>query len=228
MASNGSSDFQEVVNTAGSASPEIVTIRRVPGEGDLPLSPETQYDFKAIAVNNVDVCLMIPTSLDPAGLVSARTGPAAVPGVPPAPYLLSATGGQLSIELVKPPNMNGSALTGFSIMVNDTVYGFMATNDSTAYSINFLSAETPYAVQVAVVTNLGTTNWSALVILETTAATIPSAPRYLNMSNVTASSAILQWSLPLDSGGADITGEWSIRLILYARDIAKSINLLCS
>lgn len=206
MASNGSSDFHEVANTAGSTSPEIVEIRRVPGAGDLPLSSDTQYDFKSIAVNNVDVCLVIPASLDPATPVSTRTGPAAVPGAPPVPYLLSVTGGQISLELVKPPNMNGSALTGFSVMVNDTVYGFMATNDSTAYSINFLSAETPYAVQVAAVTNLGASNWSALGVFSTTSATTPSVPRYLNVSNVTASTASLQWSLPLDSGGTDITG----------------------
>lgn len=207
MAPIGSSDFKETASTAGSTSPEIVEIRRLPGAGDIPLSPETGYDFKAIAVNNVDVCLVIPASLDPAAPVSIRTEPAAVPGAPPAPYLLSATGGQIAVELVKPPNMNGSLLTGFSIMINDTVYGFVATNDSTAYSINFLIAETTYAMRIAAVTNLGTSNWSTLVVISTTVATTPSTPRYINVSSVTASSAVLRWSLPLDNGGTDITGR---------------------
>ncbi|TYZ67017.1 hypothetical protein PybrP1_011487, partial [[Pythium] brassicae (nom. inval.)] len=62
MASNGSSDFQEVATTVGTAKPDSVEVFRLPGAGDLPLRANSRYDFKAVAVNNMDICLAIPAS----------------------------------------------------------------------------------------------------------------------------------------------------------------------
>lgn len=206
MAQNVSSDFEEVANTVGTDEPDTVEVLRLPGARDSPLRANTQYAFKAVAVNNGDVCLVIPASLLPASSVSAETGTATVPGVPPAPYLVEATGGQVSLELVRPPNMHGSVLQGFSVMVNNTVSEFVATNDSISHDISFLTADTLYNVRVAAVTDLGTTVWSPILGVTTTSPTAPSSPRYVSVSNVTASTAVVRWSQPLDSGGSDITG----------------------
>lgn len=206
MAPDGLGDFQEVATTVGTATPDSVEIFRLPGAGDLPLHANSQYDFKAVAVNNIDICLVIPASLAPASLISAFTGTAQVPAAPPAPYLLKATGGQLSLELVRPPNMEGSVLKGFSVMVEGTMTDFVATNDSAAHDISFLSADTVYEVRVAAVTDLGITDWSSPTTIGTTPPSTPSAPRFVTVENVTASSAVVRWSQPLDNGGADITG----------------------
>lgn len=207
MSSNGSSEYAEVANTAGATPPDVIEILRVPGAGDLPLLPESQYEFKAIAVNNVDICLVMPSSLAPAGAVSAWTRAAAVPGAPPAPYLLSATGGQLSIELVPPPNMRGSVLSGFSVTTSESTSDFVAADGAIVHSISFLMADSSYIVQVAAVTNLGTTAWSTPITMNTTAPTVPTSPRHVTVTNITASSAIVQWSMPLDSGGTDLSGR---------------------
>ncbi|KAF1320447.1 hypothetical protein FI667_g12333, partial [Globisporangium splendens] len=206
MASNGSSNYAEVASTAGTTPINILEILRMPDSTDLPLLPETRYDLKAIAIDNVDICLAMPSSLEPAAAVSAWTSVAAVPGAPPAPYFLSATGGQIVLELVPPVNMNGSILSGFSVMVNDIVYDFVAAEQSVTHSLSFLTASSSCAVKVAATTNLGTTTWSVPVTMTTTAPTAPSSPRNVTAVNTTASSATLQWLIPLDSGGADITG----------------------
>uniref|UniRef100_K3W7T3 Fibronectin type-III domain-containing protein n=1 Tax=Globisporangium ultimum (strain ATCC 200006 / CBS 805.95 / DAOM BR144) TaxID=431595 RepID=K3W7T3_GLOUD len=206
MAPNGSSNYAEVANTAGTTPINVLEILRIPGSADLPLLPETRYDFKAIAVNNVDICLAMPSSLEPAAAVSAWTSAVAVPGAPPAPYFLSATGGQIVLEIVPPTNMNGSILSGFSVMVNESVYDFVVAEQSVTHSIQFLMASSSYVVKVAATTNLGTTAWSDPITMATTAPTSPSSPQNVTATNITASSVTLQWSIPLDSGGADITG----------------------
>lgn len=203
---NGSESFEEIASTIGSVSADTVDILRFPGYGNLPLQPMSRYDFKAIAVNLVDMCLYLSTSIDAAGLTTVWTSNASLPEAPPPPYFMSSTGGRIVMELVEPANMRGSTLSGFSVQVNGRVGPFLAANKSTTYSLDHLYADTSYNVSVSCRTSAGTTEWSPQAELRTGSISRPSPTTNLSVSMISSSSAIIQWSPPLDSGGASITG----------------------
>lgn len=203
---NGSESFEEIASTIDSVSSDTIDLLRLPGPGNLPLQPLSRYDFKTIAVNLVDMCLYLPTSIEAAGLTTVWTSNASLPEAPPPPYFISSTGGQIVMELFQPPNMRGSALRGFSVLANDSVETILAANQSTTYILAHLYADTPYIVSVSCLTSVGSTAWSTQAELRTGSVSRPSSPTNLSVSAISSSSATIQWSPPLDSGGASITG----------------------
>lgn len=211
MAVNGSENYDEVSTTPIGSSIDLVDVYSVDGnDTELPLTPDTMYKFKALAVNLVDICTAIPSAVELAGWAAAWTLQASVPDAPPAPYFISATGGQITAYFIPPQDMKGSTLMGFSVLLDGSEIEFVAASGSVLHRVNFLSANSVYLVRIAAVTDLGTTSLSASSQMSTTAPTAPSAPRFVGVSNVSASSAVVQWSVPADNGGVSITGTFVV------------------
>lgn len=220
---NGSGSFQEIASTIDSVSADTVDLLRLPGHGNLPLQPLSRYDFKAIAVNLVDMCLYLPTGIDVAGLTTVWTSNASLPEAPSPPYFMSSTGGRIVVELVQPANMRGSTLHGFSVQVNGSVETFLAANQSTTYTLNHLYANTPYTISVSCITSAGTTAWSTPAELRTGSVSRPSSPTNLSVTTISSSSATIQWFPPLDSGGTSIT---SMKRFLWKCFVSEALTFV--
>lgn len=208
MALNDSSSYEEVDTVPVGTSIDLVDVFNVPGGDAGPLVPLTGYKFKAVAVTLVDTCTSLPTSVELASWASAQTNQVSLPDAPIAPYFVGSTGGQITAYLVQPRDMKGSTLTGFSVEVNGIVSDYVAASRSVLHQINFLTSDTVYSVRAAAVTDYGSTPMSEPSQMSTTTSTAPSAPRNLTVRNVSASSAIVNWSTPLDTGGLNIVGEF--------------------
>lgn len=221
---NGSESYEEIASTIDSISENAIEILRLPGQGNRPLQPLSRYDFKAIAVNFVDMCLFLPVNIDAAGFTTVWTASASLPEAPTPPYFFSSTGGRIIMELVEPANMRGSTLRGFSVQVNGSLKTFLAANQLTTYSLDHLYADSTYIVSVSYLTSEGTTRWSDEIEMRTGPISRPSPPTNLSVSMITPSSATIQWSSPLDNGGVTITcrlffldtpGELLIIVLIY-------------
>ncbi|GMF21429.1 unnamed protein product [Phytophthora lilii] len=211
LATDEGGSFTEVATTINTETVNIVEILRLSELDDEPLLPESRYIFKAVAINLVDVCISVVSSLQLANATDAWTTAAAIPGPPLSPYFLKATGGMITMRLTKSLNMQGAQLTGFLITIdsnNGMVFTHtIATGDDTTYDATSLEASSTYVIRAAVITNLGNSSYSTATAMNTTAPTNPTAPQDVSVSNITGSSAIVEWSSPFDSGGADITGS---------------------
>lgn len=215
MATDDADGFKEVATTIDTDTIDVVELLHSAESDDEPLLPNTSYTFKATAVNLVDICISVVSSLQLANATEAQTTAASLPVAPPSPYFLKSTGGSITMSLMKPANMRGSNCTGFSITVNDGIgNSFVNTieaDDDMAYDATSLQANSSYVIATAVITNLGISLYSAPTIMNTTAPTAPTAPRDITVVNVTGSSAAMGWLLPLDSGGVDIIGKLVFR-----------------
>ncbi|ETL37425.1 hypothetical protein L916_10863 [Phytophthora nicotianae] len=210
IAADDISDFTEVTTTIDTDKIDAVEILYSSDSDDEPLLPNTRYFFKAVAVNLADICISVPISLQLTNGTEAWTTAASVPGAPPSPYFLKATGGMITMLLLKPTNMQGVNCTGFSIKIGDAAGNYFENSvdadDDVMFNATSLQSNSSYAVFVAVITDLGTSLYSAPTIMNTTVPTAPSNPRDIAVTNVTESSALLEWSSPFDSGDAEITG----------------------
>jgi hypothetical protein len=210
MATDEVGDYVEVASTIGADTINVVEILRASMLDDTPLLPQTRYLFKAVAVNLVDVCVSVSSSLQLANATTAWTSAATVPGPPPRPYFLKATGGTITMDLVEPLNMQGAILTGFSVAVDDAGGNLRTRNVSADDEVTFdamsLTADTNYLVSAAVITDLGISSYSLPITMSTTSATAPTVPRNVVVEDATGSSAVVRWSAPLDTGGIQVTG----------------------
>ncbi|KAJ0393924.1 hypothetical protein ATCC90586_008639 [Pythium insidiosum] len=102
MSSDGGETFVQVANTVDAADHTLCEILRLPGQDNVPLAPESRYDFKTVALN-VAGAVADPTvlqdRLDSAGVLSTRTASPSIPDAPPAPYVLTLTGGRIRLQL---------------------------------------------------------------------------------------------------------------------------------
>ncbi|KAE9360356.1 hypothetical protein PF008_g1843 [Phytophthora fragariae] len=222
MATGDVGGFNEVATTIGTDIFDVVEILRLSESSDEPLLPETRYIFKAVAINLVDICVSVVSSLQLASSTDTYTATAAVPDPPPSSYFLQSTGGIITMSLVKALNMQGATLTGFSIMIKDAT-GRSITSNITAdaavrYNATSLQASSSYDVSAAVVTNLGVSSFSAPTSMNTTAPSIPTAPRNITIVNITGSTAVAEWSMPLDTGGVDLAGYSIILMSLGSQE----------
>ncbi|KAK1948572.1 Fibronectin type-III domain-containing protein 3a [Phytophthora citrophthora] len=227
MATDAGGGFNEVASTIDTDTIDVVEISRL--SNDEPLLPETKYIFKAVAVNLADICISTVSSLQVANATETRTTFASLPGPPPSPCFLKATGGMISMSLMKPTNMQGARCTGFSIMVKDNVGNVIENsidaNDDVAYDATYLQANTNYAISTAVITNLGTTSYSSSTTMSSTNPTPPTQPLAVAAVNITGSSAEMKWSLPLDIGGVNISGY---TIILISEGIQEERSAVSS
>ncbi|KAJ0392624.1 hypothetical protein P43SY_007456 [Pythium insidiosum] len=102
MSSDGGETFIQVANTVDADDHTLCEILRLPGQDNVPLAPESRYDFKTVALN-VAGAVADPTvlqdRLDSAGVLSTRTASPSIPDAPPAPYVLTLTGGRIRLQL---------------------------------------------------------------------------------------------------------------------------------
>ncbi|KAF4143551.1 Fibronectin type III domain [Phytophthora infestans] len=229
MATDDAGVFLEVATTIGSDTVDAVEILHSSDSDDEPLLSNTQYFFKAVAVNLMDICVSVPISLQLTNTTEAWTTAASVPGAPPSPYFLRATGGMISMLILRPANMQGANCTGFKIKIGDTtghhIDSSIDADDDVTFNATSLQANSSYKVSVAVITNLGISSFSSPSIMSTTTSTAPSTPRDVSVANVTGNSALLEWSSPFDSGDADITGY---TIILTSPGREEQISALSS
>ncbi|GLD91909.1 hypothetical protein PINS_up000442 [Pythium insidiosum] len=209
MSSDGGKTFDQVLSTADTDNYTICEVLRIPGQDNTPLASDSRYDFKVVALNiagaTVDPAIL-QDRLGSAGVLSARTALPSVPDAPPAPYMLTVTGGRIRLQLRSASNLKGAMLLAFQIVVNGTNHSVAMATRELAYDVGNLSASTTYAVQVALVTNMGTTDLSLPTIVTTTGPTGPSGPWQVAVSQLTASKAIVSWMPPIDTGGVKISG----------------------
>ncbi|KAL3673999.1 hypothetical protein V7S43_001684 [Phytophthora oleae] len=229
MATDDAGGFEEVASTIDTDMIDVVEISRLSKSNDNPLFPETKYIFKTVAINLADICISISSSLQVANATEARTTVASLPGPPPSPCFLTATGGMVSMSLMKPANMQGTRCTGFSIMVKDNT-GKMIKNsidvsDDATYDAAHLRANTNYEISAAVITNMGTTSYSGSTAMSSTNPTSPTQPVALTATNITGSSAVMEWALPLDNGGVNISGY---TIILISQDSQEERSAVSS
>eukprot|EP00644_Phytophthora_capsici_P005989 jgi/Phyca11/97941/e_gw1.2.725.1 len=222
VATDGAGSFEEVASTIDAGMIDVVEVLRLSKSHDRPLLPDTKYIFKAVAVNLADICISIANSLQVTNATEGWTTAASLPGPPPGPYFLKATGGMISMSLMKPTNMQGAKCTGFSIIVKDNA-GKMIENridasDDATYDATYLQANTNYAISAAIITNMGTTSYSSSTTMSTTNPTSPTEPLTVTAMNITGSSAVMEWSLPVDNGGVNISGY---TLILISQGIEE-------
>lgn len=198
MATDDAGVFLEVATTIGSDTVDAVEILHSSDSDDEPLLSNTQYFFKAVAVNLMDICVSVPISLQLTNTTEAWTTAASVPGAPPSPYFLRATGGMISMLILRPANMQGANCTGFKIKIGDTtghhIDSSIDADDDVTFNATSLQANSSYKVSVAVITNLGISSFSSPSIMSTTTSTAPSTPRDVSVANVTGNSALLEWS----------------------------------
>ncbi|KAG4059859.1 hypothetical protein PC123_g5228 [Phytophthora cactorum] len=229
MTTNNAGDFTEVATTIDTDTIDAVEVLHSSDLDDAPLLPNTRYFFKAVAVNLADICMSVPISLQLTNVTEAWTTAASVPGAPPSPYFLKATGGMITMLLMKPANMQGAKCIGFSIKIGDDAGNYLENridaDDDVTFNATSLHANSSYAISVAIITDLGTSSYSTPTIMNTTAPTAPSKPRDITVGNVTGSSALLEWSLPVDSGDADIIG---FTIILMSPGGQEEISALSS
>ncbi|TMW60828.1 hypothetical protein Poli38472_000870 [Pythium oligandrum] len=204
---NGSEPYEEAMNSMDFPDPSVVEIRRLGGVDGSLLKPKAQYDFKAIAINTMDVCLSSAPStldLDAVDALSVTMDEASLPSAPPSPIFLSATGGQIAVQLLMPSNMKGAILTGFMIQLDSSTERSVNTSTDAFFVIEGLDALSDHSVRTAAITDLGVTGWSVPIVVSTTESSPPATPSGIAVTRITSSTAVVSWNQPSDLGGSPI------------------------
>ena len=163
------------------------------------MAPGTTYQIRVSAQNRwgqSDYLQGSVTTLD--GLATAPLNVTAV----------DITSSTLTLEWDLPLSNGGKSITDYQIEVsgnggNTWTKITHAPSNVNEYLITNLTRAKRYQFRVAAVTELGVGNVSS-VLSVTTRATVTAAPSDLVVSNVTTGSAILNWRIPTDNGGAPI------------------------
>jgi titin len=148
---------------------------------------------------------------------SAEVTPATIPG-PPRSLINVRRDSGFNVSWEAPSNDGGDPVTAFQIQVQQGTRPptrFITTESP--YSIRGLDNGTTYAVTVSAINSVGESVASESA--EVTPATIPDLPTLLNMT-ATDGGAELEWCVPLNNGGAPLTG-YRVRVWSEANVIAE-------
>ena len=196
---NGTSSWNDLVANTGSTTTYSHT----------GLDAGDTRHYRVSAINSVGT--------GAASNVDDATTDAAAPTVPGAPTGLSATAsGTSTIDLdwTAPVDDGGAAITGYRIEVSpdgtsDWTERVGNTGTTTAsYSHTGLSAATTRHYRVSAINSAGTgaASSTANATTDAAAATVPGAPTGLSATASGTSTIDLDWTAPVDDGGAAITG----------------------
>ena len=192
---NGTSSWTDLVPNTNSTSTTY---------GHTGLAPGTTRHYRVSAINSVGT--------GTASNVANATTDDAAPTVPGAPTGLSATAsGTSTIDLdwTAPTDNGGSDVTGYRIEVSSNGSSgwsnLEANTNSTTYAHTGLSAGDTRHYRVSAINSVGTGDASRTANA-TTATTVPGAPTSLTATASGTTTINLDWTAPVDDGGASISG----------------------
>ena len=176
------------------------------------LANATTYTFTVAAINAVGI-----------GAPSAASNAATTLGMPGAPTIGSATGGntQATVTWTVPVSNGGSPVTGYVVtpfigLVPLPPTTFLST--ATTQTVTGLTNGTAYRFKVAAMNIVGTGPMSAVTNLVTPAAQVPGAPTIGTVTGGDAE-ATVSWTPPGSDGGSPVTGYV---LTPYANSVAQT------
>ncbi|OQR99767.1 hypothetical protein ACHHYP_04479 [Achlya hypogyna] len=171
------------------------------------LTASTNYTLGVAAISSVGY------GMAPSALVAVTTAAAQPPQSPPAPILLSVTGGALTFAIPLPLDLGGAPVTTVSVylatgLIPPTLGCSSVGQSCTAYGLAFGTTYTAYSV----VKNIrGESAPSPSIPAATTAMmTIPGAPAKPVLITVSGSAVWLSWVPPLDFGGATAISGYQV------------------
>jgi streptogramin lyase/alpha-tubulin suppressor-like RCC1 family protein len=171
------------------------------------LTRGTSYGFLVTAVNTEGMSLGATTSAIPA----------AIPGSPTSIHAVSKTVSSVSLVWTAPSDDGGGKITDYKIEYSANGSNWYTFPDRTSSSpmsdLTGLTRGATYRFRISAVNAMGTSAASE-TSSPITAVSPPSAPRYLTVGSITASSISLNWVAPDDDGGRSITGY----VISYSTD----------
>lgn len=135
-------------------------------------------------------------------------GDIGVPGICPAPQLLSITGGMATLALGLPPH-NGSSTGKLSnyVVRLEWQLGIRELRPPVNFSLQLgkLNASTTYKVTIAANNSAGVGPFSESVLFATSEPSLPGSVISAKATAATGGSIALIWSPPFDTGGVNIT-----------------------
>ena len=192
---NGTSSWTDLVPNTNSTT-----------YGHTGLAPGTTRHYRVSAINSVGT--------GTASNVANATTDDAAPTVPGAPTGLSATAsGTSTIDLdwTAPSDDGGASITGYRIEVSSNGSSGWSnleanTNSTpTTYAHTGLSAGDTRHYRVSAINSVGT-GTASNTANATTATTVPGAPTSLTATASGTTTINLDWTAPVDDGGASISG----------------------
>ncbi len=175
---------------------------------DEGLKPGTRYYYILAAQNSSGY-----------GAWSAEKSVMTESGAPEAPTLVATPTGADSIKLTwNVPNANGATITGYELVIWDTASSAWDTTNQlgtdttvTEFEDTGLEAGTKYYYRIRALPQTGDAGWSATNMSDGASATTygdtPGRPTWpAGDFTATASSLVLTWEAPNNTGGSAITG----------------------
>lgn len=158
------------------------------------LTPGSTYNVAVTAVN----ALGASSSLTGAQMTTAPGSPTG----PPTNLVFSGvTSSTITASWSDPTPVAGWPILGYQVRVDNGTLTWCATPTLT---VSGLLPATSHTFVITVVNGAGAS--AALTGTQSTSATTPSPPTALVFSQVTSTSITVQWSAPVDNGGAPVTG----------------------
>ena len=163
------------------------------------LASGTGYTFRVTAQNSA--------GNSPASVTSTLTTLTAAPSAPAAPTASSITATEATLAWTAPTSNGGAAITRYIVeyrAASATAWQSVTVNaPATSKKITGLMNNTGYVFRVTAQNSAGNSPASATSTLTTLIAP-PSRPVAPLVSNITATSATLEWAAPTSNGGAEI------------------------
>ncbi|XP_038047568.1 titin-like [Patiria miniata] len=167
----------------------------------------TEYEFRIIAENKAGTGK--PGAASQPKLAKA---PYDVPDAPGTPEISNITATSMTLTWSPPKSDNGSPVTNYIIeMRQDFAMRWTKISTSvmeTTHTVTRLSEGSKYVFRVAAENKAGAGKFSepSDQALAKPPYDAPGSPDVPTVSDVTANSALLSWSPPIEDGGADLTG----------------------
>ncbi len=167
------------------------------------LDPETQYDVRVAAINEIGTGSWLESS------GTTAEAPVVAPQAPTDVMVAVASGTSLDVSWVAPTENGGAEITGYSVQYRDGSVSPIAWTSvtpnvtGTETTITELTTGTEYFIQVAAINSAGTGTYSGEE--SGTPAAAPGAPTNLTITVASATSLTATWEAPEDNG-SPITG----------------------
>ncbi|GMF11679.1 unnamed protein product [Phytophthora lilii] len=205
---------------ATSLTSESTLVRLTRDAEFTPLLPNTSYTLKVLALQVGVVCDTLTEGGLESDAFTVKTDVAAIPPPPPRPALQRVSGCTAMVTVTPPEDFAGANIIGMSVRVfasDGTLYtSFVVTSYPGVVTVQNLLAQTNYSVKSSLNTTLGESGFSDALLFTTEGPSRP-GPTQLKINDFDASTAVLQWEEPQDSGGGATSGY-----LMYQRAIKEN------
>lgn len=171
------------------------------------LAPNRDYRFVYVPVNEVSGCFSDNPSMSQP--IVFRTGDTTLPSIIEWVYQSGATGGGIRVEWDIPVDVGSDGDIYYQVYMSSKLktpeWGLIYNGTETYYWKTNLDSERAYLFMVSCLNELGYSDNSSQVMLNTTFISVPGPTGPLKADVTTGGMIRLSWKPPLDDGGNNVT-----------------------